>query len=129
MPKNSELRNQLRSKYMTEAEQCEINEREKPSAVKDAALSKVAGGVGLLILSLIVSLVFSSDNGYEFVCLLYWGASFVGFYSIFVGLCSGTSGKEWGGFSSTTQTFIIIMSFVGTVFYSVAMMVLADLIK
>ena len=108
---NNDLKNRLRSEYMSSEEQQEEERQAEPLAVRRTGTGKILGGAGMVALSIILTSIFSDTK--EF--LVFYGLSLIGTLTIEIGVCNITLGKRWDDLSLVAKGTLCLVALVGTI--------------
>lgn len=122
MARNSDLKNRLRSQYLTAEEKQEEERQAAPSAVRGTGKGKIWSGLGMIILSTILTAVFSGRQEHFVFC----GLSLVGGLTIEIGLCNLVFGKRWDDLSWLVKGLLFFVALIVMMVVMVVSLMLGD---
>jgi len=111
MQKSNDLKNRLRSEYLSEEEKEKEELQAEPSEVRRAGTGKILAGAGMTVLSIILTSSFSDTK--EF--LVFHGLSLVGSLTMEIGICNIAFGKRWDDLSLGVKGVLFFIALIGMI--------------
>lgn len=125
MARNSDLKNRLRSQYLTAEEKQEEERQAAPSAVMGTGKGKIWSGLGMIVLSFVLTAVFSGRQEHFVFC----GLSLVGAITIQLGICNMVFGKRWDDLSWIIKGLLFFFALIVMMVVMVASLILGDTVR